>query len=601
MRTVEQTRFFSQHTELDPTRRSYVIGDQAALGVGRATADAGTIAVDIETAGLEEKAFQVKVIIVGTDKTAYVLDATNERHRLAARDAMTAASTVVFHNSAFDVPPLVACGAMDPGDIDKIQDTLIYARMALTGERDDRGLGGLERKYLSGSLRSQSKDLFAEWAKVNKIRNKSEAFAKATYDDPVYTMYAGWDSILTALLLPKVRQAAKDQLTNHPFGRYGADADQAEYLMEREQRVNRIMLRRSARGLRVDTNRISAEQDRIRQEMNELGDWLHGRGVEDPSNRNQLAAALEEAGAIPEDYPLTATGKISTAKDNLKTIDHPLVRGFQSHDDRRRLFTYLENARRVAAFTDGRIHPQVNILHARTGRASYSNPALQQFTESARESILADEGDQLVSIDWSSIEPVIAGNLAGDMALIEKFEAGQKLYDVVSELAGVSYKRAKVVVLAMLYGQGIRSLAKGLGTDLDEAKALQAKVAEAMPRTARFTGWAAEWSGAVGKTWTMSGRIVDVDKDFGYKGTNYSVQGSAYDILAESKIALEDAGLSDHVYLSMHDELVVSKRIAHECADIMRTPPARLIELSGRTPVLRVDIAELGERWITPE
>jgi DNA polymerase I len=30
---------------------------------------------------------------------------------------------------------------------------------------------------------------------------------------------------------------------------------------------------------------------------------------------------------------------------------------------------------------------------------------------------------------------------------------------------------------------------------------------------------------------------------------------------------------------------------------IMQTPPERLIELAGRTPILRTDRADMGERW----
>lgn len=597
MNIDDQVNFYAQHTDADPTRRSYSIGDQAVREVVGLARSAGTVAVDIETAGLDEKAFQVKVIIIASTTRVCVLDANDERHRLAAREALGVAKVLVFHNSPFDVPPLVAAGIMYLADIAKVVDTLVYARMALTGERDGRALGDLEKRYLSGSLRTQTKDNLAAWGKVNKLK-KSEVFEKARYTDPVYAMYAGWDGLLTAMLLPVVRDAARNQLTNHPFGRYGADAVQAEYLMAREQHVNRVMVRRSARGLRVDDTRISAEQDRIRMRMNDLAELLRTFGVEDASNRNQLAAALEAAEAVPEDYPRTATGKVSTAAKNLVEIDHPAVRTFVDHDDNRRLFTYLENSRLVAKNTDGRIHPQVNVLHARTGRMSYSNPALQQFTAPARESILFDEGTRGVSIDWSSIEPVIAGNLAGDMALIEKFEAGEKLYDVVSKAANVTYKHAKVIVLAMLYGQGIKSLAKGLGvTDLLEAKVLQAKVAEAMPRTQRFTGWAAVWSGEVGKTWTLSGRIIDVDQEFGYKGTNYTVQGSAYDVLAETIVGIDEAGAGDGIHLAMHDEMVVSEEIADVTVEIMLRPPERLIELSGRVPTLRVDRADLGERW----
>jgi DNA polymerase-1 len=333
-------------------------------------------------------------------------------------------------------------------------------------------------------------------------------------------------------------------------------------------------------------------------QMNELAEQLKEFGIEEASNRNQLAAALEKAGAFGEDYPRTEkTGKPSTQAKHLEMIDHPAVTAFKAYDDRRRLFTYLENARLVAERTDGRIHPQVNIHKARTGRSSYDNPALQQFTASARQILCADEGDALVSIDWASIEPVVAANIAGDTTLIERFEAGEKIYTVVSEMAGVSYKKSKVVVLAKMYAQGIRSLAAGLKVEPEEAKELQEKVALSMPRTDRFVRWAAAWSEEYGKTWTMSGRIIDVDPEYGYKGSNFVVQGSAYDVLSESIVAVDEAGLADGIYLSVHDELVVSESVAHDVQEIMQRPPERLIELSGRVPKLRTDAALLGERW----
>lgn len=592
---AEQVNYYAQHTEIDPTRRSYSIGDQAAEAVVRLAAGQ-LVAVDIETAGLEAKAFQVKVVIIATPSSSCVLDATNPRHREAASDALSVAKGLIFHNSAFDVPPLVTAGIMAVEDIEKVVDTLIYARMALTGVRDSRKLGDLEKRFLSGALRTLTKDNLAEWGKVNRL-SKAKVFEQAKYEDPVYAMYAGWDGILTSMLLPHVREAARQQLITHPFGRYGADTTQADYLMEREQRVNRVMLKRSARGLCVDDTRIAAEEDRIRVEMLELAGELERFEITDPSNRNQLAAALTAADAFPDDYPLTKTGRLSTAAKHLDEIDHPAVHAFKGYDDIRRLFTYLENSRLVAAYTDGKIHPSVNVLHARTGRMSYGGPALQQFTAAAREAILADPGAELTSIDWSQIEPVLAANLAGDIGPIEKYEAGGDLYQVAADAAGVSRKTAKVVLLAMLYGQGIKSLAAGVGADIAEAKEIRAKVAGAMPRTDRFTGWAAEWSGSVGKTWTLSGRIIDVDLEFGYKGTNFTVQGSSYDVLAESIINVADAGYEDAIYLAVHDELVVETAAATEIEEIMRRPPERLIELAGRRPIFRCDRDDLGRAW----
>lgn len=597
MTAAGQITYYAQHTEADPTRRSYSIGDQAASEVVRMARAAGRVAVDIETAGLGELAFKVKVIIIATPLRSCVLDASDARHCAAAREAIGTARELVFHNSAFDVPPLVTAGIMSLDDIAKVYDTLIYSRMAFTGEMDRHALGELEKKFLAKSLRTLTKDNLAEWGKVNRL-SKSKVFEVARYSDPVYAMYAGWDGVLTSLVLEPVRAAARTQLTDHPFGRYGADAVQAEYLMEREQRVNRIMLRRSACGIRLDDQRVTSEQDRLRVQMNELAEDLVDLGVDEATNRNKLAAALEEAGAFGEDYPRTEkTGRPSTQAKHLESLDHPAVTAFKAYDDRRRLFTYLENARLVAERTDGRIHPQVNIHKARTGRSSYDNPALQQFTTSARQVLLADEGDALVSIDWASIEPVVAGNIAGDTTLIERFEAGEKIYNVVSEMAGVSYSKSKVVVLAKMYAQGIRSLAAGLKVDPEEAKELQHKVALSMPRTDRFVRWAAAWSEEFGKTWTMSGRIIDVDPEFGYKGSNFVVQGSAYDVLSESIVAVDEAGLADGLYLSVHDELVVSESVAHDVRRIMERPPERLIELSGRVPKLRTDAALLGDRW----
>src|SRR5690606_12431979 len=268
-------------------------------------------------------------------------------------------------------------------DIDKVWDTLVAARMALTGFGQGRGLADLEKRYLAGRLRSQSKDGFGEWAKINGL-SKGKAFDVVDYSHPVYTMYAGWDAILTALIEPFVYDDAVRQLTEHPVGGYGADVETAHYLIEREQQVNRVMLHRSARGLQIDPDRLESEQERLRVALNDLADDLRQAGISDPSNRNQLASVLDLHGVFGEDYPRTKTGKISTAKAHLDEIQHPLAITFREYDKLRRLFTYLEHARLVAEYTDGRVHPQVDIMKARTGRMAYGNPELHQFIADAR-------------------------------------------------------------------------------------------------------------------------------------------------------------------------------------------------------------------------
>jgi DNA polymerase-1 len=59
----------------------------------------------------------------------------------------------------------------------------------------------------------------------------------------------------------------------------------------------------------------------------------------------------------------------------------------------------------------------------------------------------------------------------------------------------------------------------------------------------------------------------------------------------------DEAGLSDTLYLTMHDEVVTSTDASHEWEHIMQTPPERLVRLAKRVPVLRTDRADMGERW----
>ncbi|HTF50803.1 MAG TPA: DNA polymerase [Pseudonocardia sp.] len=596
----DRTGYFSQHTDTDPTRRRFYLGDQAAERVVAASIGR-PITNDLETAGLDENAFRVKVDIIGAGdgSEVFVLDATNPHHQQAGRDARAGATEITYHNSAFDVPPLVGAGMMAPEDVWKVRDTLIDARMAYTGALMKRSLGELERKLLKGQLRSQSKDRFADWAKVNKM-TKREAFAAATYDTPVYTMYAGWDALITALAREPVRAAAYHQLTSHPFGRYGADQAQAEYLVNREQLVNRILLARSVKGLRLDHERVDSEQDRFRGEMLDLADAMAAQWhITEPSNRNQLIAALEADDGFPIDHPLTKTGKRSTAKAAMKAVTHPAARAFRAYDVARRMHGYMESARLVAQYTDGRIHSSANVMEARTGRLSMGTPPLHQFTGASRGIILPDEGDELVSMDWWSIEPVIAANLAGDRQLLDPFEhERQKIYRVVEAAGtGISYDMAKVTILALLYGEGPKKLGLDLGMSTEDARDLQNRCAAAMPRTERLVKWAAVWAGEIGKAWTLSGRIIDVDPQFGYRGSNYLVQGSAYDVLAETVVATYYAGVHHGLYLTLHDELVVSRAVAPEVARIMLRPPERLIELAGRRPTLRIDASLLGDRW----
>lgn len=595
------------------------------------------LSVDIEGEGLGALARRLKCVTVANQEEAVLFDPRSPAHALALRDIFRKARALVFHNSPFDVTQLAANDLLTEEDVEKVWDTLIWARLADPDERGNRGLANITRKYLG---------VVAEDGVTARARNlgmtKSEYFRRVDLNSPAYRWDAASDAIATARLKDVVRRAALERITTgHPFTVYGVTGAEAERLVDREQVINRMMLWRTVRGMRWDPEYLDSYRDTKAKDLARWEAELEAHGIR-PGVAADLTAWLEARGELPADWPRTETGKLSGAKGHLEKLTHPLAQTFLAHKGTAK--TEKDYLAKVADLADanGRIHPAVSILGASaTGRMSYGDPPLQQFDAAARGIILADEGDSLVSIDWSQIEPVTAANIAGDDQVLARYEDDslpdkeRDAYMGIAEFAGISRSQAKIVLLAQMYGEGLLKLAVDLGFitpgeaglirqcsndhDLYPADAAERlgvagfqravdvrdMVFQAMPRTAKLIKKLKTIAREHKTVFTLSGRILPIPSAsyrgqwgvMSHKGVNYFVQGSAYDLLAETLIRVKDAGLDKALYLAMHDELVVSKDAAHDIQRIMATPPERLIWMAGRTPVLRTDMAELGERW----
>lgn len=595
------------------------------------------LAVDIETEGLGVLARRVKVVTLATADHAVLFDPRDPMHHQALRDIFQEVPELVFHNSPFDVPPLAHIGVLTADDAEKVTDTLIWARLADPDERGDRSLANATRRYLGLEVED------GVTARARRLgMTKSEYFLRIDLNSPAYRWDAASDGIATARLKDLVRRAALLRITTgHPFSTYGVQGAEAERLVDREQVINRMMLARTIKGFRWDPEHLDTYRDAKAVDMARWEDTLVKHGIR-PGVATDLTAWLESRGELPADWPRTETGQLSGAKANLEGLTHPLAVTFLAH--KTALKTDKDYLSKVADLADagGRIHPVVNILGAAaTGRMSYGGPPLQQFDAEARGILLFDQGDTGVSIDWSQIEPVTAANIAGDERVLARYEDDtlpakeRDAYLGISDFAGISRSHAKVVMLAQMYGEGLLKLAVDLGLitpaeaalirmyaeehdcyQSDAAKALgitgftqavkvRDRVFEAMPATARLIKKLKDIGREHRVVFTLSGRILPIPMasyrgqwgPMTHKAVNYFVQGSAYDLLAETLIRIKEAGLGPAVYLAMHDELVVSESAAHDIEQIMRTPPERLVWMAKRVPILRTDRADLGERW----
>lgn len=564
------------------------------------------VAVDTETMGLGADSFTLKCFTAAWETpngtVSILLDPTRRGDdRRAVREILTRAGTIVIQNAAYDVPPLHQNGLLELADIAKVHDTVVYARMAYPDRSVSKSLEALSVRLVGFP---EAEITMAALFKASGL-TVAEGFKAFDIDRPVYRLGAMADTVATLRLLQAIQAAAWSRLAEgHPFDEFGLDSAGAVAVMEREQEVNRIMLRRSARGLAVDTDYLNRYEEEHARELTAARDALAAEDL-DPDAGNLgylLVSKLDARGELPASWPRTDSGRLRATKDDLPKLDHPLAASARKVAELGKVTGYLTKVSDMVRVT-GRVHPQVGVLGASaTGRMAYSWPELQQFPADARPIIVSPTG--LTSVDWSQIEPVVMANCARDVAFLEPFENGADLYAPIQAAAGVPRKTAKVLLLAAMYGQGKTKLAESLGISTEEAKRLQAGMFSAMPSTRAFIDRLRQIGEDTGLILSADGRVLPVPSDprtgavFAYKAVNYFCQGSAYSVLADTIVRLERAGLGDSIHLALHDELVVDTEAAEAVAEIMRTPPEFLLKWTGgRPPVFKTDTADMGTAW----
>lgn len=599
------------HSTYDPTMDAHFHTGQNAIDAvdGLRGASPRPVGLDIETAGLGAAAFHIKCVTaawVADDGTTHsvLLDPRDTEQAERVRFLTgRAASTLVLHNAPYDWPVLYNYGLVELEYTAKVWDTKVAASMAFPDKTISKSLVNLVQHEKLLDLKANDSSMAAAFSAAG-YRTQGDGWRDMDISSGVYRLGAMADTVLTLRLAGPLYDAVISWTTANTF--VDVSADWAAHLLEREQNTNRIMLRVSARGLRVDTEYLGKYTEEHTQAREEAAAALVEVGL-DPDAGNlgaKLVEYLAQRGELPSDWPITPGGKPKADKGAIALLeDHPLAQSQRVVARMSKVSGYLEKVDRYADLT-GRIHPQVGILGASaTGRMAYSEPELQQFPAGARPILVPEPGHNWTSIDWSSIEPVIVANCAGDDDFLRGFnESGADLYAPIVAHAGVERKVAKVVLLAAMYGQGRALLASTLGTSEDEAAAVQERVFSAMPATRQFLDGLRSAGDSHGAIMTADYRHLSVPSDpagrvMGYKATNYFVQGSAYSVLSDAINRIEAAGMGDAIALAMHDELVVDSEAAHDIRQIMETPPAWLNDFAQRTVVLRTDANVLNGHW----
>lgn len=550
-------------------------------------ANAGaTVAVDTETKGLKILSGDpdyVRLVQFGNALEAWNIPTElGPEFKDAARRAILQLPSVVGHNwASFDALALHAHLGIDYDVLcRKATDTMLLAKLRDPRKQMEGGIGAslkpLSDHYVDPTASDTQGDLTSVFRGLGLT--KATGWAGIDLFHPTYQSYAGGDVILTSRLRPKLT----------------ADLDRLgvpQRLRDYEGEIARICGHMQLTGMVLDQDYTRELSGRLADEAAEYAAKATRYGVEKIGSPKQLAEAF--VGMGEELKERTANGALKVDKNVLcrladidtrkgkrlgKRTPNPLAEAVIRAKRAAKWKTAYADNFLDAVDINGRIHPNIQTMAARTGRMSVTNPAVQTLPSRdwmIRRALLADEGHVIVPCDFASVEMRVLAALADVKRMKEAIAAGKDLNDFTAELVyGPDFTEdersiCKGVGYGTVFGGGEDAIAAMTGAPKEAVAHAQSMYHRLYPEIRRAGNrWQREaFSNGMVVT-SITGRRMPLDRDRTYAATNYQVQSAARDCLGQSLIHMDKAGLLPLLRLAVHDEVIVSapKDQAHDIA-----------------------------------
>jgi DNA polymerase-1 len=549
------------------------------------------IAIDTETTGLDfwSALFQCRLVQFGTETVAWVL--RTDRFAEGIKAGLRRAPSFLMHNAVFDSLVLDAVGLMPLDEaLAKTTDTYILAHLLDPRAIEDGGIGhhlkDLAVEHIEPTGRDPQKDLVALFKELKLT--KDSGWAEVPIDHPMYVTYAGLDVLLTSRLHSKL-----DALIDYHMPRR---------LVQFEHRVQGVTARMMKRGVLLDVEYTRELVTKLAEEKRRWDAVAATHGVAKVNSTAQVSKALL---AMGEDLTQeTPTGKLKVDADILLRLAD-LDRDLEPIESRvpNELATAVFHAKRASKWStsyaqaclrerdlQNRIHCDIRALQARTARMSISRPPLQQLPANdglIRRSFIADPGMVMGGIDYKNIEMRVLAALANEPTMKRAIAAGVDLHDNAATLmygAGFTKgqrKLAKITGFGRVYGGGAAVLQRQTGASAEAVKHAIEMYDRTYPAIKRYSYRLQRIAEEDYVVTSPIGRPLPVDDGRLYAATNYVVQSTARDILAQALIELEDAGFGENMLLPVHDEVLFQAPVA-DAAEVMASMGAAMeAELLG--------------------
>jgi DNA polymerase I len=381
-------------------------------------------------------------------------------------------------------------------------------------------------------------------------------------------------------------------------------------------------------GVRLDLARLARITERVRSEIAGLEADIFALAGEE-----FLIASPQQLGEIL--FEKLALSRKRRGKTGFSTDARVLQAIRSEHEIVPKIERWRELSTLIKTYLDvlpelvderSRIHTTFLQAVAQTGRLSSTNPNMQNVpirTALGREirgCFEAEDGNLLISADYSQIELRVLAHVAGEPALMEIFARGEDVHTATaSRVFGVEAdeidpgmrSKAKMINYGIVYGLSDYGLADRLNIPREEAREFIDAYLQRFPEVARLMAETIERAKQDGYVQTLWGRRRQIPE---LRARNYQVrtlgerlavntviQGTAADIIKLAMIRCHDAlarsALKTRLLLTIHDELLFEGPPGEAAAARELIEREMVGVWEPREPPLALD-AGAGENWL---
>ena len=391
-----------------------------------------------------------------------------------------------------------------------------------------------------------------------------------------------------------------------------------------------VLAKMEMNGIKVDRNTLSRMSNNFAQSMSGLEAEIYNLAGQtfNVGSPKQLGEILFDKLELPGGKK-GKTGAYGTGVDVLEDL------ASEGHELPVKVLDWRQMSKLKSTYTDalqghinpntGRVHTSYVISGASTGRLSSTDPNLQNIPirseagRKIREAFIAEEGNVLLSLDYSQIELRILAHIAKIDTLKQAFHEGQDIHALTaSQMFNVPLenmdpmvrRQAKAINFGVIYGISGFGLARNLRIPRKEAQSFIDTYFERFPGIRTYMDETVSFAKENGYVETLFGRKIHTS-EINAKGPqagfakraaiNAPIQGTAADVIRRAMVQMPNAiaHLPARMLLQVHDELIfeVNKDALTETTEAVRNIMEKASE-----PIVRLDVplvvdAGFGNNW----